>query len=396
MILRVLFLTTHYPRRKGIHDPCFLHDLAAELVKTGIKVDVLAPADKDTLLYENWDGVEIHRFRYFLPQRLQRLCYGAGIPANLKSSVLAKLQIPFFAASFMVSAWRFRNYDLIHCMWPPSGLVGAFLKRLTGKPVILTCQGYGINHMSPMGLTGLLGRWIFNGMDAIIAVNRRMLEKYSKFGVDLRRAVFIPNAGDPVMFKYVEKAENTFRVLNIASFVEKKGHIYLLDAMADVIKECPRARLVLVGDGPLRGDLEDRVKRLNIAGNVDFMGFLDHTQMPDVLAGCDVFVLSSLSEGMPLVLAEAMFVGRPAVASDVDGIPDIAVDGDTAFIVPPRDSKALAEAVKRLLADPQMMRRMGESARKRAMEGFTWAHIAARTAGVYRTVLEGGLVSPNI
>jgi glycosyltransferase involved in cell wall biosynthesis len=148
----------------------------------------------------------------------------------------------------------------------------------------------------------------------------------------------------------------------VGRLVPIKGHTWLVRAVARVLVEFPQTCVVLVGDGPLLGELKDLAAELGISPHVVFLG--TRHDIPECLAVLDLFVLPSLNEGMGRALLEAMAVGCPVVATRVGGIPDIVADGTTGLLVPPRDDRALAEAILTLLWDPSRRAAYGEAARR--------------------------------
>ncbi len=148
----------------------------------------------------------------------------------------------------------------------------------------------------------------------------------------------------------------------ITRFHPVKGNQYLMEAASSVLKEFPEALFVLVGDGPLRGELEEQTRRLGIKDWVQFLGF--RQDVAEILAAIDIKVLSSLSEGLPNALIEAKAAGCAIVATRVGGVPEIVTDGHTGLLVPSGDPEALADRIIYLLKNPAERRRLGEAARK--------------------------------
>jgi glycosyltransferase involved in cell wall biosynthesis len=164
----------------------------------------------------------------------------------------------------------------------------------------------------------------------------------------------------------------------------QKGHVHLLDAWPAVTREFPDARLLLVGDGALRGALGDQARARGIAGSVIFAGF--RADVPRMLDAIDVFCLPSLYEGMPLTAIEASAMTRPVVATAVDGTPEVVLDGHTGRLVPPADPLALARALLDLLRDPDGARRLGQAGRAWALARFDLDRQVEATARVYRSL----------
>ena len=174
----------------------------------------------------------------------------------------------------------------------------------------------------------------------------------------------------------------------VASLDEQKGHEHLLEALVRIRAEAPGVRLLVVGDGEsaIREGLEEAVRRKGLEQAVTFLG--TRHDVPLLLAASDVFVLASLWEGLPMVLAEAGAAGVPAVATSVGGVPEIVEDGVTGLLAPAGDPDRLAGAVLALLADPQRRLRMGEAARRRVTTMFDIQMAAARLEELYLDLLD--------
>jgi len=170
----------------------------------------------------------------------------------------------------------------------------------------------------------------------------------------------------------------------VGRLTEQKGHTYLLDAFAQVMRVLPAARLLVIGDGELRPTLERRATRLGLHGSVIFTGRRE--DVPRLMMALDVLALPSLWEGFGLVLLEAMAAGKPIVASRVSAIPEIVADGETGLLVPPRDVKALAQALLALLHDPQRATEMGRRGRLRLEQEFTVERMVSQTEAAYEKV----------
>ncbi|HZF07357.1 MAG TPA: glycosyltransferase family 4 protein [Thermoanaerobaculia bacterium] len=158
----------------------------------------------------------------------------------------------------------------------------------------------------------------------------------------------------------------------------RKGVEVLLASMAAMRQRCPEARLLVAGDGEHRAALEERAAERKLGPEVvTFLGRADAARVRELLAGALALVVPSTYEGMPLVVLEAMAAGLPVVASRVSGIPEVVVDGETGWLVPPEDPAALAAALEEVLADPAEAARRGEAGRRRVAERFTPAAAAA-------------------
>ncbi|GAA2839129.1 hypothetical protein GCM10010505_72740 [Kitasatospora aburaviensis] len=178
--------------------------------------------------------------------------------------------------------------------------------------------------------------------------------------------------------------QDAFVVGTVGNLTPKKDQATLLAAHAELHRRHPGARLVLIGSGPLDGQLRARAAELGVAGSVLFAG--SRSDVPALLPGLDVFTLSSRQEGLPVALMEAMTSGLPSVVTRVGGMPEVLDDGEQGLLVPPGDPAALAAALGRLAGDPPLRDRLGAAARKRA-ERFDVAGAQRAVEAVYEQVL---------
>jgi len=180
-------------------------------------------------------------------------------------------------------------------------------------------------------------------------------------------------------------AGSEHRLLCAASFFPKKGHRFLLEAFSILKRSMPGAALILAGTGPAESEIRERAGRDGFGGSVIFAGHRPDARA--LIATADVLLLSSIEEGMPNVLLEAMAAGVPQVATSVGGTPEAVVEGVTGFLVPPRDPHLMAERLQKLLSDKSLRRRMSDASRDRAARLFTSARMARDHEALYDQVL---------
>lgn len=173
----------------------------------------------------------------------------------------------------------------------------------------------------------------------------------------------------------------------VARLVAQKGHIYLLEAFRRVLADLPAARLLVVGDGPLRAELEAQAAALGIEESVNFTGWRDDADR--LIAALDVLAMPSLWEGFGLVALEAMARAKPIVATRVSALPEVVVDGPegTGWLVPPRDAEALAGALLEALRQPDAAQTHGQRGYQRLLDHFSPQRMADQTLAVYERVL---------
>lgn len=180
-------------------------------------------------------------------------------------------------------------------------------------------------------------------------------------------------------------------LLVVARLEPQKGHAVLLDAMPTVLREFPNAKLVCLGEGVLRDQLEQQSQRLGLQASIRFVGF--RRNVDDWLALCDFTVLPSFYEGLPLVAIESLAAGRTMVASAVDGTPEVIVNGRTGITVPAGDSRALSEAICSMLRSPTLRDRLAEQGRAWVLKRFTQERQVRETGELYLEALGHAKVS---
>jgi glycosyltransferase involved in cell wall biosynthesis len=276
-----------------------------------------------------------------------------------------------------------------HLSWPlacRSGLLAAAVAR---TPAIVATAHLFIHIASRRGI--YLQRLISTCVDRYIAVSAEVARGLREnFGIADGQIEVVHNAIPIARFDrsapqglraaLTRGAERPI-VLTPARLHPQKGHDVLLDAIRGV----PEATFVLAGDGPLRGPLEARARALGIADRVVFLGERD--DVPDLLAAADLFVLPSLWEGLPLSLLEAMAAEKPVIATAIGGTDEAVSDGRTGLLVPPSDPVALAEAIRRLLRDPDLARQLAHAGKARVQREFAEGPMVARISGIYEELL---------
>lgn len=182
----------------------------------------------------------------------------------------------------------------------------------------------------------------------------------------------------------------------VGSLVKRKGHKYTLLAMPEILRTIPNVMLLIAGDGPKRGELEDAAKYLGIDKHVIFMGRTE--RIPEVLAGLDLLLLPSWAEGLGISILEGMAMNLPIIGTTVGGIPDAVHDQVNGFLVPPRDSGAIAKRSIQILTDTELSARMGREGRALVQEQFSASLMAERNRALYFRLLKdkwGAIKSPT-
>ena len=284
--------------------------------------------------------------------------------------------------------------DLLHALHLTSyGFLSAFCDV---HPTLVSVWGTDVleaPRLSPLHY--LITRHALRRADHITATGLRLAEAAARYAPAGRPVTVVPYGVDLRQFQPGPREAGSEVVIGaVARLSKEKGLRYLLEAFAMVAGRYPQARLVLAGDGPERRRLERLSARLGVAERVRFLGEVPHEQVPAVLQGFDVFAMPSTYEGFGVAALEAEAMEVPVVASNVHGIPDVVVDGETGLLVPPRDRQALASALERLLSDSDLRRRLGQAGRAFVAEHYSWEENTAQMEALYRAAV--GRDGPNL
>jgi len=277
---------------------------------------------------------------------------------------------------------RANKYDLIETFTSHSNILGLPVAWLTGIPVRIGSH-HGKIEDSASWLLRLHGKIINSGIAiCLIAVSNQVKEyavshervKEKKVKVILN-GIELPNKATSEKSRRMdilnELGLNTDNklILSVGRLTRQKGQSYLVDAIPYVVEKFPSATFVFAGDGYLLSDLEKKSKKLKIESNLHFIGL--RTDIADLLIAADIFVLPSLSEGLPISLLEAMSVGLPVVATQVGGIEDVIENEIGGLVIPPKNFPSLATAIIRLLENPDEAEKMGRIGREQVYSRYT-------------------------
>ena len=316
-----------------------------------------------------------------LPQDVELLPLQFGRPSDAASAV-------------KLGTWiRERKIQVLHSHLSRSSWFASPVGWSCGVPLILETphirELWRKGWKADTTLDRLLGRFV-DGFIAVSYANAKYL--IEEKGLPSPKVKVIQNGSDLSRFNPAHVAPEGMReglafgpddpVILVAARLEpQKGHAILLDAMPAVLREFPRTKLVCLGEGLLRDQLESQAQRLGLQSSIRFIGFRRNVQ--DWLALCDFTVLPSFFEGLPLVAIESLAAGRTMVASAVDGTPEVIVNGQTGITVPPGDSDRLADALCSLLRSPDYRDRLARQGRAWVLEHFTQERQVRETADFY-------------
>jgi len=270
-----------------------------------------------------------------------------------------------------------KRIDILQTNLYYADIIGAYAAKLAGMTKVISWDAmtapyhYGIKNLLAYRLAS---KWFVVSVAVSNAIKTKIIQERHvpadktttiHYGVDLQYFLDTKNQAYRKILGFHSK---DIVLGTVARLSEQKGHRYLIDAIKEIVKKYENIRVLFIGDGPLRKKLELQVNQLGLDSIIKFLGF--RSDVKEILGVLDIFILPSLFEGLPNVVLEAMACGKPVIATNVSGIPEIIVDHQTGILIPPKDSNAIVQAIFQMLENPKKMKMMGKMSRKRVEEEF--------------------------
>lgn len=396
---RLLVLTSTFPRWQDDTDPPFVFNLAKRLTEH-YDVIVHAPhfpgADRQEII----DGIQVHRFRYFI-KPFEKLAGSTGILPTLRHNRLYLGVVPFFLIaqffSLLLLVRKIRP-DVIHAHWLiPQGFFAVPVKMLFRIPVVVTAHGadvFGLQH----NLLKYIKQFIITRADNVTVVSKALQSTLAEIvppgialqiipmGVDSE--IFVPTAKDAaVREKY--GIDDLF-LLYVGRLTEKKGVGYLIEAMPLILKSYPHTKLMIIGRGELDKQLQEQVETLALEKHIHCIGSVPNSALPAFYATADIFIGPSIkaeggdAEGFGLTFVEAAMSGCLVIATRTGGLEDIIQENETGLFAPEKDHAALAEKIIYAFEHPEQIEKLKIAGRNRCIEKYDWAVITEQ----YKKILD--------
>lgn len=287
--------------------------------------------------------------------------------------------------------------DIVHTCLFYANFHGRIAAKIAGVPIIIA-EEQNVDKWKKRYLIFLFIDWLLSKItDRIIACSQAVKDFIAENEkITTKKLLFISNAFD--LNKFInhssadkEKVKGSFGLNNgdriigtIGSLSLRKGHIYLIKAMKEIVLEEPSCKLLMIGAGPLEKDLRKEVDWLGLARQIIFTGL--QRDIFNLLSILEILILPSLWEGLPLVTLEAMAMAKPVIASRIPGVTEVVIDGENGTLVPPRDSRLLAKAILDLLKDTNRCKRMGELGKARVLRYYNPQSYVSKMETLYETL----------
>ncbi|HBN06083.1 MAG TPA: hypothetical protein DD434_09915 [Bacteroidales bacterium] len=377
--MKILQVAPHFKPYVGGQE-IYIYNLSKKLVEMGHSVHVITSNYPKSFKYEQIDGITIERKKMFMRPLRNPISLG------------------FFDIGKIAN-----NYDVVHIhnLYAFSSLVATYYKTKLDFPLILTTHGklnFGVNYKDFLvkQYSKKVASKILDRVNLITVFSESQRQYIGSYEHNiLSKIKILPNAIDLDLFKdldanFCEDEGNCFTFLYVGQLIKRKGLKWLINAfrlLVDSYDNEKQLKLVLVGDGQQRENLEKMVKKMGLSRSVDFKGIIkDKAEIAAIYKNSDVFVLPSLSEGFPTVILEAMYFGLPVIATDILGIKEHFES--CISLVPPRNAEKLAEAMK-LLLDPDELfeaRKTSKKVKKLIEEKYSWRTLAQEYEKIYKTL----------
>lgn len=405
--MKILVLATTFPRWEKDTEPAFVYYLSKYLAQKNIEITVLVPHAYGAKKYEEIDNLKIYRFQYFWPARYQKLCYNGGALPNLKKSILAKIQLPFFLLGQFLAIWnivRRNKFDIIHSHWIiPQGLFAVIMKILYKIPVLLTAHAGDI-FIAKSALLKSISKMIIEKSE-MCTVNSIATDKAVKSVYSSANTCIVPMGVDLSLFSK-EKREKKLRldlgveedgvlILSVGRFAEKKGLIYLIEAVKYVIEKHKKVKLAIIGFGPEEENLKRLVQDLTLNEYIEFLGKVPNSELPKYYASADIFVLPSIvdsrgdTEGLGVVLLEALASGCAVIGSEVGGITDIIRHRQTGLLTEQKNPNDLAKNINELIENTKLREELANGGHKHTIEMFSWDSVSEKFEEILYRIKQG-------
>lgn len=396
----ILVITSVYPLTPDGNHGAFIRELTLRLSPTKAKFTVFAPA-YEACPNHNLDGIQVYRFRYCLKpwENLVR----DGAPTKLQKQplylIVAALYILLGTIQLFWVCLKGKP-DLLHVNWPfPHGLMALPASKLLKIPMVFTFHGGELLLAKKFSFVTNILRWLLPQASSVTAnssFTQGLIHQLSNNQVKI-----IPY-GLTIEAKLGKKRDfNSLpQLLFVGRLDERKGLQYLLEALPLVLAKYP-IRLRVVGQGILEPELKSKCHDLGLDLLVDFLGFLTKEDLANEYANCDIFVFPAIvdskgdTEGLGVVIIEALAHGKPVIASRVGGISDVIISGSTGLLISEKDPESLANAILTLLANPVAAENMGCRGLEDIKLRFSWERIIPLWQEVFTEVL-GNSTSSDI
>ena len=409
--MKIAFIVSTFPSLSQT----FILNQITGLIDRGHEVDIFAEkAGNTSKMHPDVEKYRLVEQTYYWPlmpyNRLLRVLRGLKLlfinhrykdPVNLLRSLnvfkygkqAASLKLLYLAIPLL----RKQPYDIIHCQFGPNGLKCVLMQDIRAFHGKLLTTFHGIDITKNLELFGdHIYDQLFDKGDFFLPISEHWKDRLLNLGCSETKIVVHRMGLDCRKFSFIPRQLHTSGqvcLVTVGRLVEKKGIEYGIRAVAKLVKVNQNIEYSIIGDGPLKEDLQQLVQELNVGNIVKLLGWKQQQEIVEILNNSDIFLAPSVTakdgdqEGIPVVLMEAMAVGLPIISTQHSGIPELIENGVSGFLVPERDVDALAENLSYLIEHPEVWPEMGRAGRAYVEEHYNIDKLNDRLVEVYRQLL---------
>lgn len=405
--MKVCVFTHTFPRfHKDVAAP-FMDGVASSIAKAGNKVFVLTPFSP---LFKNFRRpYKLVTYKYIYPDRWHKLGYSETLADDKSLKPAAFLLSPLMFIFGTLALYRLVNkekIDVINAHWIlPNGFIACMVGMITKTPVVSTLPGSDV-YMADKNVVFRLMAKFAAYFSSVVTSNSPQLIKDLKKLTGVRNGRFAPiiYGVDPSKFFPTRKEDKSLRlkldigntgkiVVGVGRLVAKKGFKYLVEAAPSIIKKFPKTVFVIVGDGDQRESLEKLAGRLKVQKNFRFTGYVNYQDLIYYYNLGDIFILPSIRDekgnldDQSVSVVEAMACGKPVITTDFPGYKLVIENGINGFLVPEKNSSAIANSIKKMIESRDLAKKMGRKSREMAVRKHSWRQIGIKYSDLFRSLI---------
>ena len=294
---------------------------------------------------------------------------------------------------FLLAYLRRREFDVIQVHIAGIAMIPAFMiSKIAGKPYVVTCHGSDIRILRKKAVVRLLQKILLPKASHVVAVSKEITDLLIKeYGLSSQSITLIPNGYDEVFVKQLlaRPSKRVFRktpsLVFVGSLRGVKDPLNLIEAFKAVSDRLKNTHLQIVGDGHLRPAVEKKIKCYNLQDQITLHGMVPHQRALEIMASAEIYISTSVDEGLPTSLIEAMALKKAVITTGVGGVPEIIIDGVNGLLTPPRSPERMARLIERLLKDSVLAERLGKAAAE-SVRDYSWNSIAQKYQSIYQEV----------
>ena len=380
----ILFLTNAYPDFESSYRGIFIKKMAILLKAEGYEISVVTPKIYGGSHYfEDQNGIKVYRFPIFARGKL--------LIEHKKVPYLRMILYYLTGFFFSIYAVLKHHCNLIHIHWAiPIGLIGVWIRSLLKRPLIVTVHGSDLR--MALERTGILRKIFFyvcKNATHLNCVSNGQKEEMEQLGITNEKISVIPMGVDEAFLEMgkgrkIELNKGSFIILSNRNLLPLYNVSLLVRAIPYVLKEEPKTKFIIAGDGSEKENLESEVEQLNVSSSVQFLGRVPHQEMPYLLSQSDIYVSTSPHDGTSVSLLEALASGAFPIVTDIPSNREWIADGDNGFLVPKENENILAKKIVEAIRDHRLLGEAHEKNRKIVEQRAYWRENIKKIAEFYQ------------